>query len=358
MRVLILHDAIPENARADMLDALTQARVVSDALVQLGHQPSTAPFDWNLSDMERMLVREAPDVVFNLVESVHGLGRLIYLAPALLDALGIAYTGAPTEAMFITSNKLLTKRMLSDRGIRTPEWLDPRNSNHDAQSRDRRGAGSTGSIRFAPGRYIIKSLWEEASVGLDEDSVIFAEEPAKLLAELNKRLPSLGGEGFAERYIDGREFNIALLCGGENPDVLPIAEIDFVGYGPEKPKVVGYRAKWDDTSYEYHHTPPRFDFPASDGPLLTQLRELAGRCWQELTLRGWVRVDFRVDAEGTPWVLEINANPCLSPDAGYAAALARAGISFPQVVDRILRDAVCEGLPSVAPLRAASSALT
>ena len=101
---------------------------------------------------------------------------------------------------------------------------------------------------------------------------------------------------------------------------------------------VGYRAKWDEESYEYRHTPRRFDFPESDAPLLERLRQTARACWHLFGLQGWARVDFRVDAEGHPWVLEVNANPCLSPDAGFAAALDRAGIDYGAAMERILAD--------------------
>ena len=87
------------------------------------------------------------------------------------------------------------------------------------------------------------------------------------------------------------------------------------------------------------HTVRRFDFPAQDGALLAELRRVAAQCWNAFGLRGYARVDFRVDAENRPFVLEVNANPCLSPDAGFAAAAARAGLSYLQVVERILCDA-------------------
>ena len=124
------------------------------------------------------------------------------------------------------------------------------------------------------------------------------------------------------------------------PEVLPPAEIDFSAFPPAKPRIVGHRAKWQADSFEYHHTPRRFDFPPSDHPLLEQLRHLAQQCWTLFGLRGWVRVDFRVDAAGRPWILEINANPCLTPDAGFAAALGQASIPFDDAIQRILDDCV------------------
>ena len=118
----------------------------------------------------------------------------------------------------------------------------------------------------------------------------------------------------------------------------PPAEIDFSAFPPGKPRIVGYAAKWRDDCFEFQHTPRRFDFDPSDGPLLERLRGLARECWRLFGLRGWARVDFRVDAAGQPWILEVNANPCLSPDAGFAAALARASISFDEAIRRILED--------------------
>jgi D-alanine-D-alanine ligase len=146
----------------------------------------------------------------------------------------------------------------------------------------------------------------------------------------------LGGACFAEVFIEGREFNLSLLDGPDGPQVLPPAEIIFEGYEDGKPRIVGYRAKWDDTSYEYHHTPRCFDFPPEDRALLEELKQTALRCWQVFGLKGYVRVDLRVDSSGRPWILEINTNPCLSPDAGYPAAAARAGYSLADVINQLI----------------------
>ena len=89
-------------------------------------------------------------------------------------------------------------------------------------------------------------------------------------------------------------------------------------------------------SFEYQHTRRRFDLPAADRPLLERLEDLAMRCWHLFGLRGYARVDFRVDAAGDPWVLEVNANPCLAPDAGFAAAAQRAAVPYERAIERIL----------------------
>ncbi len=117
-----------------------------------------------------------------------------------------------------------------------------------------------------------------------------------------------------------------------------MAEIRFVEFPADKLRIVDFRAKWEEESFEYTHTPRSFDFTAADQPLLEELRAVAGRCWDCFDLGGYARVDFRVDGENRPWVLEINTNPCLSPDGGFYAAAERASLSFTGMVERIVDD--------------------
>ena len=156
---------------------------------------------------------------------------------------------------------------------------------------------------------------------------------------LHERFAQTQIQHFAERFVAGREFNVSLLAESGDVRVLPPAEIDFSAFPPDKPAIVGYAAKWNAASAEYQQTPRTFDFSPTDQPLLTELARLAVACWRRFELRGYARVDFRVDRAGQPWILELNANPCLSPDAGFAAALLRDGVSFDQAVANILADA-------------------
>jgi D-alanine-D-alanine ligase len=146
--------------------------------------------------------------------------------------------------------------------------------------------------------------------------------------------------------VDGREFNLSVLGrGGAGAEVLPPAEIRFVDFPRGKPRMVGYKAKWDEGSRESCCTPRSFDFPAEDAPLLADLAAAATRCWNLFGLRGHARVDFRVDGAGVPWVLEVNANPCLSSDAGFAAAAARSGLSQRDAIGRIVADTLGKESP-------------
>jgi len=327
MKVVILYDrAAEEAATLDQEDVLIQARAIGGALKDLGHEPRVQTVSSNLGELTDEFRGDRPDLVFNLVESLEGHGRLIHVAPAVLDCLRVPYTGSPAAALYATSNKLLTKRLLSGAGIPTPQSV----SMEDDPEGDVQPAGT----------YMIKSVWEHASVGIEDDSVVSVESFHRLRLEMEERLLKLGGACFAERYVDGREFNLSILASREGPVVLPAAEILFDDYPVGKRKIVGYHAKWDQGSFEYRHTRRTFEFEHEDAHLLQDLAQIARRCWYLLGLRGYGRVDFRVDEENRPWVLEINANPCLSPDAGFAAAANRAGIYFQEVVERIVKDAI------------------
>lgn len=322
MKVLILYDDVPRDASKDALDTLVEVDAVEVALKALGHEVWRLTLTADFQALLTALESNPPDMVFNLVESVLGSGRLLSLGPMLLDHLGIPYTGCPSTALFITTDKLLTKRILRLNNLPTPEWASLPELNRN------------GCI--TAGEYIIKPRWEDASIGLDEHSVVRVNSGDHLLTEL-KRL-RYGGDGncFAEKYIDHREFNLSLLEQEGRAVILPPGEILFDGYQGTRCKVVGYRAKWDEESFEYQHTRSRFEFPREDSGLLESLKSIATRCWSLFELQGYARVDFRVDRDNQPTVLEINANPCLSPGAGFMTAAGQAGMTFPEVIDRIV----------------------
>jgi D-alanine-D-alanine ligase len=334
--VLILHDALPDDSRADESDTLHQAELVEQALRQLGHRASRLPCDLDLDQLRRALLKRRPDCVFNLVETPGRRGAWIHLPLAVVEGLGIPCTGVEATGMVVSSNKLACKRLLRLAGLPTPDWHTRRSLQRHAEP--------------VSGTWILKSVWEHGSVGLDEHSVVDVDDAGALEELLAEREPELAGLGFAEAYVDGREFNIAVLVDARGrPRVLPHAEIAFEGYEAGRRRVVGYRAKWVDDSFEAVHTPRSFDFPDADDALLAQLGGLATGTWDVFELAGHVRVDFRVDGAGEPWIIDVNANPCLSPDAGFAAAATRAGLADTDVVALLLDDALARrGSPAVA----------
>lgn len=323
MRLALLHNAVAPDAAADEADVLVQVDAVSAALAAAGHDVVTVPCDLDLATLAVRLATEQPDAVFNLVESLGGQGRLIAVVPYLLESLGLTLAGCPADGIHLTSHKTLAKQLLLQAGLPTPAWIE---------------ADGTAIGAVDGDRWIVKSVWEDASIGMDDDAVVRGGAAAAraLLAARTGTRDAPGAPWFAEAFIEGREFNLAVLDGPGGPTVLPPAEMLFADYPPDKPHIVGYAAKWDPDSFEYGHTVRDFPDGAADAPLLSELTSLARDSWNLFGLRGWARVDFRVDEDGRPFILEVNANPCLAHDSGFAAALTQAGIAFGTAIARIV----------------------
>jgi D-alanine-D-alanine ligase len=325
MKVVILHSDIMPDAGEDELDCLRQAETIAGALRMLGYDPVSVPFVFDLNQTVKEIRSLRPEFVFNLVETVNGKGSLIHIAPALLDHLNIPYTGCGTDAIFLTSNKPVAKEIMQIAGIPTPAWISS-------------NGVFTGTAPSAT--YLLKACWEHASVGLDESSIVAIEDRTDVVSLLSNRKKKIGGPCFAEAYIDGREFNIALIAGPSGVQILPPAEMQFIGFGPDKLKMLDYRAKWVEGTFEYENTSRTMDFSPQDDKLISDLKDIAKQCWNLFGLRGYARVDFRIDKNGHPWVLEINANPCLSPEAGFAFAIERASIAYHKAIELIVNDAI------------------
>jgi D-alanine-D-alanine ligase len=324
-KIVILHQKVDQNASEDEKDVLTQRDEIAQSLEKKGFEISTIEMTLDIEHVTRSLQEIKPWKVFNLVESLNGHDHLMCIAPAVLDSLGLGYTGSATEAIVMASNKITAKRIMQMAGIPTPPCYNINAA--DAQSK---------KIKIPAGTYIIKSASVHASASINEKSIFHIKKAISIDSLLKEQRINLKSDYFIELYIDGREFNISILDSPDGPEVMPHAEIIFTNYPEGKPRIVDYRAKWDSDSFEFQNTVRKFDFSAKDKKLLKALEHNAMRCWEVFGLKGYTRVDFRVDENGNPWVLEINANPCLSFDAGFMAAAGRKGLSPDQVVERIL----------------------
>lgn len=322
--VLMAHNVVAGESPADVQNVLEQAAHVARALEGTGYQVSQLEVGLDLGRAVRSIGRIRPDVIFNLVETIGDDGRLAPVASGLFEHLQIPFTGSRTSGLFLTSNKILTKKWLRASGLATPDWWVP-----------------GGKRPAADGAWIVKPVWEDASIGIDDESVVANFDLVD--QRLQARKMAYKGEWFVERYIEGREINIALLCGEDEPRVLPISEILFIDYPSIKPRIVGYSAKWDEDSFEGRNTVRQFIDRAHEGDLCRRLENVGRTCWRLFGLDGYVRVDCRVDEAGDIWILEVNANPCISPDAGFAAALAEDGLGYNEAIDLIVRDAKRRG---------------
>jgi D-alanine-D-alanine ligase len=322
MRVLVLHSDVAPSAPADEQDTLIAAKAVTTALNERGHHATGAVFAPEPAMLRSLLHDTRCDIVFNLVESVFGQGELAGLAPAMLAKIGVPYTGCCAASIALTCDKPRTKQIFRAAGLPTPDWSEPPHWGDIVEGR----------------RYIVKSAVEDASLGLDDSAVVAGRETVCERAALC--VSRYGGSWFAETYLDGREFNIALLEEAGTPRVLPIPEMRFEGWPASRPRLVNYAAKWDEASEDSAKTVRLFGIETEEPTLALALAGLATRTWDLFGLRGFARVDFRLDGDGALMILEVNPNPCIAPDAGFAAAAAAAGLSYADTVERILLAAV------------------
>jgi D-alanine-D-alanine ligase len=299
-------------------DALDAELAVARALEGLGFTTEIMGVALDLASIETLPSRR-PLVVFNLVDAINRDGRFAPLVPARLDALGIAYTGCGTSALFETLSKVGTKLTLAQAGLPTPEW----------------SADGTGLNRDA--RVIVKAVWEHGSLGLNETSVMRCADARRAVATRSLRFKT---EHFAEAYIEGPEFHVALLERISGVEVLPIAEILFGGLEAHAPEIYGYDAKWTPNSAAYTGTLRRFGLEQDQPELSETLKQFALASWTLFGFSGYARVDFRVDRTGAPFIIDVNPNPYLTLDTEDAAAAAEAGLSYQDLIASIVESSL------------------
>jgi D-alanine-D-alanine ligase len=341
--VLILHNDPAKicgpcaESEAGVLD---QVQAVATALEALGIPCRSAPLQ-ALDQLPETLERASEPLVFNLVETLAGSAAAANRVPSVVRAFGKACTGNDSPCLDLTLDKARAKAVLREFGLPVPAGcVVPPGAIPEA-------------TRLPAGPLIAKPVATDASEGIEAASVFPAGYGPDLLhrvADLHRRF---GQAVLIEELVGTRELNVALFADGDEVRVLPVAEIDFVAFPADKPRIVDYAAKWLPDSFEYTHTPRLLPAPLSD-ELAAQVRHLARQAWHAAGCRGYARVDFRLGADGALHVLEINANPDISPDAGFAAALAAAGVSYADFVRALLADALHDH-PALAPATVAAA---
>jgi D-alanine-D-alanine ligase len=323
-RVLVLYNT---DYDAELIAAVDVSAVRVSAEAVAG-AVATAGYDCELmglhgADLGMLLARLAsdpPDLVFNLCESLNGDARNELVVPAVLDMLGVRYTGTGALGIGLCLHKDRAGAILRAQGVPTP-----------ASRLVRHASDLEAPLDVLGYPCFLKLVHEDASVGIDArnhvaDARALALRAGELLAQY--RQPVL-----VERFIDGREVNVTLLGNPPALEVLPLHEIDFGAMPPERPRIVSYAAKWDERHEEYAGTRP-VPMPA-DPALEARVEDAARRAFAALGVRDFGRVDMRVDASGQPWVIDVNPNCDLSPDAGVARAAAQAGLAYPALIGRI-----------------------
>ncbi len=321
-RAVIAHTVVDPEADPSTADVLDQVRLFEEGLAALGVPHVTIAVD--AGRVWEHATELAGAVVCNLLEAPPGKPQLHAAATAVLEILGVPFTGSPAGALWLTTDKIATRGLLATEGLPVAAGgrLDPKRPT---------------LLERVPPPWILKPAWEDASVGLEGDPVCAAPEQAVARARaLEARFP--GQPVLLEHFLPGREFNVSLLAAGSGAEALPVAEIAFVDFPAGAPELVGYEAKWAAGSFEETHTVRRFP-GREDAALLERIRALALACWRPCALAGYARVDIRLDEGGAPVILEVNTNPCLSADAGFVAAAREAGLTPANLVERLLEAA-------------------
>ncbi len=267
----------------------------------------------------------APDLVFNVCESLNGDARNEVVVPSLLEMLKLPYTGAGALAIGMCLHKDRAKEVLSARGIATPAY---------------RILATATDIDSFDMEYpvFLKLAHEDASIGIEATNV--ARDKAGLTSRTVELLEKYHQPVVVETYIDGREVNVTVIgnghANGHGPTIecMPLHEIDFAAMPDDRPRIVSYAAKWDENHVDYEGTKP-VPMKNVSPELQRAIERVARDAYGALGLRDYGRVDLRVDAEGQPWVIDVNPNCDISPDAGFARSARAAGIEYPQLIARI-----------------------
>jgi len=296
-------ERLSEESVADM------AQQAQDAVRTLGIGTTLVPLQRSLLNFLGRVRELNPDALINLCEGYYGRPQWESNVAGIFELLGLTFTGNAAKTLAICQDKFRAKAVLRAAGLPT------------APAQLMLKGDEPLELKFP---LIIKPNSEDASLGIYPDSVVRDEE--SLRRQVRRTLDSYGQPVLVEAFINGREFNVSVM---ENDAVtpLPVSEIDFSAMPKDMPRILGYEAKWFEDDPLYQKTPPVCPAPIDD-ELRVKLQDLAALAFRTMGCRDYSRVDFRMDAKGRPFILEVNPNPDISTNAGYARALKAAGIEY------------------------------
>jgi D-alanine-D-alanine ligase len=324
----IIYNAVPEfdPATKDLKSEIGILAAVDDIAKALSSycQVTLYPFSGDIVHFMQNLKTNRPDVVFNLFEGVYGLSQSEALIPLALELMQVPYTGSGPYTLQTCLNKPKTKRKLIEAELPTPDFqvFKPKEA---IQSH----------LKFP---LFVKPEHEDASIGISHQSLV--NNQGDLSRQVRYIWEKFRQGALVEPYIEGREFNVAIIDELEgnsySPKVLPISEIDFSGMPARGPKIVTYDGKWEEQSPDYIGTVPICPAELSEAKQ-QELITLAKQVYQLFGCRGYARVDFRQNTQGEFYVIDVNPNPDLSRDAGLANAAKAVGLSYEMLLDKIIR---------------------
>ena len=318
MKVVLLHS---EDAGGPPEDPVLGQ--IEEALRAGGHETGRVMAASEVEPVVAALRQQQPDLVFNLCESFAGKSALESNVAALLNLIDLQYTGSSPAGLLVAGDKTLTKKVLGFHGILTPEF----------GSVYRGAVEWAGELQFP---LIVKPPQEDASLGITSKSVV--NDPKELLEKISELQAEYQSAVLVEQYIPGREFYVGVL-GNANAKALPVIELDFSKFPPDKPKIASWAAKWGDagdgTGAEFAGT--ESIFPENlDAALVERMQKIAVEAFQACRLRDYARIDLRVADSGEIYVIEVNPNCYLERESEFARAAARDGLDHAALVQRIL----------------------
>jgi len=300
---------------------------IEEALRALDHETTRVPVGGDVEAVITALRAADPAIVFNLAESFDGKSALESNVAALLNLIGLRYTGSSPAGLLMAGDKSLTKQVLGFQDILTPQFATVF-----------RGAlDHVGDLSFP---LIVKPPQEDASLGITSKSVV--RDIKELFGTMDSLQREFQSPVMVEEFIEGREYYVGVL-GNVNPQALPVIELDFSAFPSDRPKVASYEAKWgeggtggsSETGAEFAGT--KSVFPSDLSPELVQrIQAVAVEAFGALRLRDYGRVDLRVTPDERIYVIEVNPNCYLERSGEFARAAAAAGIDHASLVARIL----------------------
>lgn len=303
---------------------LEEREHVAQSLERSGYEASVFNMNGHVQRLIDFIKEKKPDLIFNLCESLGNQSVHEMHVAGLYELLGVPYTGAGAFALGSCLNKVRTKEILMAHRIKTPRFT--LFSRLDDISIDDH------NLSFP---LIVKPSREDASTGIYSNSVV--NTAADLRERVGHILTKFRQPALVEEYIEGRELNVAVI-GNKPPMTLPISEIDFSGFPPHLPKIVTYNAKWMEGTDEFRGTVGVCPAPI-DESVAEEMRRIALKAFAIMGCRDYARVDMRLTKNHVPYVLEVNPNPDISDDAGFARSARTCGFTFDQMVGKIVHHA-------------------
>jgi D-alanine-D-alanine ligase len=311
MKVAILFDGASAYATKPDQLILGTVNAIEQSLVAEGNEVGLVPVYQDGKWIEK--VRKGKfDLAFNMCEGIDGIAALESAVISVLELFKIPFTGATSYTAAVCLRKHVINGLLEKSGLPIPRFT----------------VGRRGDPLVSVGYpAIVKPAAEDASLGVEQRSVV---RNSRQLAERTTAMLEVWDELLVQRYVDGREVNVGIL----GDTVLPIAEIDFSHMPRGRWRIVTYQSKWETGSVDDLGTVPRC--PARlPSKVANEVRRVALRAWRLVGGCGYGRVDLRIDANGQPWILEVNANPDIAPDAGLARMARVAGIEYGPLIRSI-----------------------